>query len=876
MKPFWRAQAIIPMILAGLIATLPVRQAAAERVFQRFWKEKYEEMEAPEVIEDEAPPLEADEEKYLYDDQRRLTSSATAFPGRAVKEAPSDPVAELAFSSYIRGAYHAEKGSPTDAIRAFQEAMEKDPENLYYRQRVAELCIMLNDLSRAESLLEDVLEASPDNYKAMLSMGEIQFLRQKPGEAKEWFEKVLEIKPHNILALQSLAQIAYKVDRDLELTKKYSQDILHIDDSNPHAMLLNAEASALTGEVEHAAALYERLIRYRPGLIQQMMEIARRLVAAGKTDDAIILYERAMLIHPQQDSIRLAWEQMLIRQGGDEAVREAYRRIVDDSKNDLKVYELYAEYLRRAKNWEHLRELRREMLEIDPAHITSLLDLAVYHSQQGEFEKAEPYYEQALAANPADPDTYLMIGEVYLIQGDLDKARPLLKKAMMLSPGDIQGLKTLAAIEEGMGNLEEAEKLLKEALNKAPADPGVLKRLGLLFEKQGQRRKAAEFYQQVIAAEKTDLEAWLRLARIYMEENDERGLDILENQAGDMLRDFPGFDVEYGRLAQRHGKYERSRKALERALRTSPGNLGARKILAYTYVKMGRENLAYKTIQDADKYLQGLPEKQKEQAVFLGNLYLDTREFARAENEFEKLVEKYPDELGIRELYLHSLIRQDKDEQALGTLNNIVREFSVEQPVETKLLRARIYVEQGDASRAVGILRQLLDESPDHEEVKFQLALAASELNDIDTAERYYKELINRGPPETNSYYEISSNNLGYMFARNDIRLDEAEKLVRQALGANPTAAYILDSLGWVYYKKGEYGKAREYLERAAELAVGDAEIHSNLGQLYETIGEERLAKERYEQALKLDPTMTLPRERRDALLLREESSQAE
>ena len=61
-------------------------------------------------------------------------------------------------------------------------------------------------------------------------------------------------------------------------------------------------------------------------------------------------------------------------------------------------------------------------------------------------------------------------------------------------------------------------------------------------------------------------------------------------------------------------------------------------------------------------------------------------------------------------------------------------------------------------------------------------------------------------------------NYLGYTWAEQGIHLDEAEQLILRALAIEPNDGFYIDSLGWVYYQRGEYMQAIQHLERAVEL----------------------------------------------------------
>ena len=80
-------------------------------------------------------------------------------------------------------------------------------------------------------------------------------------------------------------------------------------------------------------------------------------------------------------------------------------------------------------------------------------------------------------------------------------------------------------------------------------------------------------------------------------------------------------------------------------------------------------------------------------------------------------------------------------------------------------------------------------------------------------------------------------NYLGYMLADRGTRLDEALGYIRRAVALDPQNGAYLDSLGWVYYKMGNYELAEENLRRASERMGDDPTIHDHLGELYMKTG---------------------------------------
>jgi Flp pilus assembly protein TadD len=78
--------------------------------------------------------------------------------------------------------------------------------------------------------------------------------------------------------------------------------------------------------------------------------------------------------------------------------------------------------------------------------------------------------------------------------------------------------------------------------------------------------------------------------------------------------------------------------------------------------------------------------------------------------------------------------------------------------------------------------------------------------------------------------------------------------MVQKAAALRPRSGAIVDSLGWAYYRLGQYAPAVEALERAAELEPGDPTINDHLGDAYWRVGRRTEAQFQWTRALSLEP----------------------
>jgi len=96
----------------------------------------------------------------------------------------------------------------------------------------------------------------------------------------------------------------------------------------------------------------------------------------------------------------------------------------------------------------------------------------------------------------------------------------------------------------------------------------------------------------------------------------------------------------------------------------------------------------------------------------------------------------------------------------------------------------------------------------------------------------------------------LALNNFGFMLADHGIKLDEALTMIRKAVQLEPTNYAYLDSLGWAYFRLGQYTQAEDNLQRAISRGANDPTVHDHLGDVYEKTGRLKLAATQWELSL--------------------------
>ena len=131
----------------------------------------------------------------------------------------------------------------------------------------------------------------------------------------------------------------------------------------------------------------------------------------------------------------------------------------------------------------------------------------------------------------------------------------------------------------------------------------------------------------------------------------------------------------------------------------------------------------------------------------------------------------------------------------------------------------------------------------------YMRGVALERANRWPEAERDLRAALNSQPnePELLNY-------LGYSWIDRGERLGEALDMVKRAVAANPQSGQVVDSLGWAYYRLGDYRNAVEQLEKAVLLEPAEPEINNHLGDAYWRVGRRIEAEFQWKRVLSLDP----------------------
>ncbi|WP_168169304.1 tetratricopeptide repeat protein [Kushneria phosphatilytica] len=482
---------------------------------------------------------------------------------------------------------------------------------------------------------------------------------------------------------------------------------------------------------------------------------------------------------------------------------------------------------------------------LDAQGLAALLE-AEFAGHRGDFTRAargylsqgERYHSSALASRATlaaqlARDDELLTRSALLwshLQPDAQEPRQLLAERAAANGDWQQALTQLLAIDARGGDAE-LEAFVQEAADAGADISAMLERLqahavnhpnqpaasiaaALLYARQGEFDTADTTLDGVAQRFSNTPSLWLARSQVAMaRQHFQDGLKAAQH--GHRLA--PGDARFLLAMAQAYlalGRSEQAEQQFDHLLNRMPDNSNLRLSLARLYLQHHAE-------AQAERVLAPLLEQEKPvpEALLLAALTAERRgQTDQAVYFYEQVPpgEHFP---GARARAAHLLVEHQRLEEAIHMLDQDRNRYP-EQNAELLELELSLLDSSGQSQRADRILDHAIAQSaPDNDALLFMRAIRSLNSQDLSAMEQDMKTLLERDPDDA-----IVLNAYGYTLLEHTHRYREALDMIQHAHRLAPDNPAILDSLGWAWFKLGQFDKASHWLNLAWQ-AQPDAEI---------------------------------------------------
>ena len=430
---------------------------------------------------------------------------------KAVPE--DDRSAKLAFAL---GAGYDQVKDTKDAVAAYQQAVDMDPDNLDAKRALAQAFLSNNQLSDAEHAYQEIASSDPQDAQALVRIAECQRRQGHYEPALVTLKKAQalssdseEILFNEALTYDSLGRYAEATQLLQGLVSRSAKPDNHYTDSekNNRSIFLDrlANVEREQNHTEAAVAAYRQLVplggEYAERGYQGEVDAYRDAKAYDKATDVA---RDAAKVLPTNKSIQLMLAGQLADTGHAEegiALANAQLKHNDDDRD---VYLALAQINTRLRRWkdagDNLDKAATLPVRGDDDSRYVLFLRGALEERQKHYDAAEEQFRKILALDPNNSMTLNYLGYMLADRGvKLDDALAMLQKAVQLDPQNYAYLDSLGWVYFKLGQFPLAEENLRKASERVSTDPTVHDHLGELYEKTGRLRLAVAQWDQSLA-----------------------------------------------------------------------------------------------------------------------------------------------------------------------------------------------------------------------------------------------------------------------------------------------------------------------------------------------------------------------------------------
>ena len=493
---------------------------------------------------------------------------------------------------------------------------------------------------------------------------------------------------------------------------------------------------------------------------------------------------------------------------------------------------------------------------------------AIKAKMQNDPAHAKDLFEQFVALRPDVSAGYYELSKLYYNDKKTEKAEASIKKAIAIDPKNKWYKEQHASILAENGNFLDAATIVADLCKTEPSDEEYPKMAAEYYERAQKYEDAIKYLDMDLLRFGDDEEVQMHKVTLYLEMNE---LDKAANVIRQLLAGDPHNGKYYKLLGELYDNNKMPQKATEvydKARKILPDDPQVQTGLAEHYLKAGDTAAYTSTIKKA----MFNPEFDASAQMDIMAAYIQTfanDSILRAEGLpiVRQLAALHPSDPQVLSVFGEFLDWNGKRDSAVMAYKRSLQakpaDFNIwkrllddytDKPSADSLIKyadkaMRLFPNQAivsyysaignynkqDYPKAIKAINRAIDIQPETD--KSALAEMYAMLADIyhttkqdDQSDNAFEKAISLDPANSGTL-----NNYSYYLSERGKKLDEAEKLSKRSLEIRPNEATYLDTYGWILYKKGDYEKARTYVQKAVDLAGAnaDATLYNHLGDIY-------------------------------------------
>lgn len=464
----------------------------------------------------------------------------------------------------------------------------------------------------------------------------------------------------------------------------------------------------------------------------------------------------------------------------------------------------------RLKRFDQAVRYLKQSLRANPRDKETLFFLAEAHYRMKDDQNALIYYEQLYHLDPFNTAIHTNLIYLYSHLGKLDELLKFREELAEMRGYDDESTYQLLTLYLQFNRFKQAQSLMQMLIEREPEEPAHWFLYGNVLEMADDSSAAIGAYRKALLLDPNNEKTLNEIYLLYIKRKDWKGM--IETFAPIVAADSTHYRA---RLYLGEGyflseNFANAEKVLRGLVSQPDYRERALQLLAQGAASRGHTDQAF-------TYIHQLLEQDPDNSrtwEFLAVLYYQSQDYQECAKVLEQALQTFPEDPALLSLYGNALQQMGRTTEALTPLRKAYQADS--RNLNTISALGVVYDDLGWYPALDSLYTAALDAFPDN---------------------------------------ALLLNNFSYSLAERGERLREALKMARKAVGLEPDNGAYLDTMGWVYYKLGDYREALHFISKAVENEESSAVVIEHLGDVYEQLGQSAEARRYWEQALQKDPS---------------------
>lgn len=756
---------------------------------------------------------------------------------------------------------------------------------------------------------------NPEKAKAEhVSKGEAYLKESKFQEASLEFRNALQIDDRLAAAHWGLARAYEALQRAPEMIDELRKTVT-LDAANLDARIKlgNYYLSGSRGRADviaEAERLAKEVLEKDPNYIEGHILMGSVLFAQKQTEKAFAALNRAIELNPNRVESYLSLARFYLVTKDTTKAEELFRKSISVNPDSPLAHSEYGKFLAQSNRPAEAEAELRKAVEVGPQDRPARFLLGSYYLVTKQLDKAEESFKALAELDKDKPEGPVVLADFYSSTNRLDEAIKIFQDVLAKSPDYMAGRYRLIEIMLVRGDTQGASAQIEEALKKDAKDRQALILRSRLRSKGGQTeglKAAIEDLNEVLKQDPNSRPALYFIAQAHLNLG---MVDQARNYASDLERNYPDYlpvklmqiQISLG-AGDTKSAIATSTDLIDRLNKTAPDRDNSPQLLAEirekAYLARGTAQIqlgnAAAARQDLESARQAAPndpsiynslavlslneKKPDEAAAFyeealkvdstnfialngLINLYWQRQELDKAHARVDQILSSYPNNASLH--YLKAQI-YGYQRNAQGAETELRKSLELDPNyLAAYSALGTLFINSQQADRAIAEYRKILELRPDNSMAYTIIGMLEDARKNYDAAADNYRKAL-----EKDQNAIIAANNLAWLYAtQGKGNLDEAVRLAQGVVQKNANVAGFIDTLGWVYHKKGLHGAAVEQLQKA--VAVDESAARTNkvspsatyrfhLGMALMAKGDKQASRRELENALRLGENSPFP-----------------